>query len=268
MPMDALAEAVLLVLPRLRRYGVAVTGSRRAADQYIELCLETLVQEPDRIALDGDVAVQMFRLFHQAVDACGVEAATQAIDAASEGGLQQAITALALADRRLVLLTLLEGVAVASVAELLGVPTQAAVDRLAVVCAQLKQACAARIVMIEHEAKKADDLAHIISDSGHEVVGVAPGMREAKALMAQSRPNLILADTRDAKMGAIRRLIADDRLPVIFLGTRASVKLLRDGPDSVFVIDDQQDPAKVEATINRALFSRAAEDTAQLAAGY
>ena len=266
--MNALAEAVLLVLPRLRRYGAAVTGSRRAADQYLELCLETLVQEPDRIALDGDIAVQMFRLFHQAVDACGVQAAAQAHDAAPESGLQQAITALALADRRLVLLTLLEGVAVASVAELLGVPTQAAVDRLAVVCAQLKRACAARIVMIEREAKKADDLTHIISDSGHEVVGVAPDIREARALVAQSRPNLILADTRDAKMGAIRHLIADDRLPVIFVGTRASVKLLRDGQDSVFVIDDPQDPAKVEATINRALFGRATDDTVQLAAGY
>jgi len=77
-------------------------------------------------------AVQMFRLFHQAVDACGVEAATQAIDAASEGGLQQAITALALADRRLVLLTLLEGVLRwRASAEAAGVLPQAAVDRLA-----------------------------------------------------------------------------------------------------------------------------------------
>jgi DNA-directed RNA polymerase specialized sigma24 family protein len=266
--MDALAEAVLAVLPRLRRYGAAVTGSRRAADQYLELCLETMVQEPERIALDGDVAVQMYGLFNRAVDACGVEVATEAPDPAPEGGLQQAIATLPLADRRLVLLALLEGIAVEQVGQLLDVSAQAASDRLAVLCTQIKQACAARILMIEHEAKTADDLADIISHSGHEVVGIAPDMREAKTMAARNHHNLILADARDAKMGAIRRLTADDRLPVIFVGTRASVKLLRDGQDCVFVIDDPQDSAEVEAAINRALFSRSGEKIAPLAAGY
>jgi DNA-directed RNA polymerase specialized sigma24 family protein len=266
--MDALAQTILPVLPRLRRYGAAVTGSRRAADQYLELCLETLAQEPERIDPDGEIAAQMFLLFNEAVDACGTEAATHAPDPVPEGGLQQAIAALPVLDRRLVLLTLLEDLPVAESAALLDIAPDEAAARLATLCVQLKQACAARIVMIEHEPQRAKDLADIISDSGHELLGVAHGMREAKAMVAENHPNLILADPRDAKMAAIRRLMADDQLPVIFVGSRASVKLLRDGRDSVFVIDDPRDSAKVEAAINRALLSRAAEGMVQLAAGY
>jgi DNA-directed RNA polymerase specialized sigma24 family protein len=67
------AESVLGVLPRLRRYAAAIMGSARAGNRHVELCLETLIQEPQRVASWRDPSAQLFKLLHEVIDACGLE---------------------------------------------------------------------------------------------------------------------------------------------------------------------------------------------------
>ena len=58
------SQVVAEYLPLLRRYARALTGSQERGVRYVHVCLETLLQEPQRIAPDRDVRLQLFALFH------------------------------------------------------------------------------------------------------------------------------------------------------------------------------------------------------------
>src|ERR1043165_7168158 len=62
--MPELSHDIARHLPFLRRYARALTGSQERGDRYVHVCLETLLQEPQRIAPDRDVRLQLFALFH------------------------------------------------------------------------------------------------------------------------------------------------------------------------------------------------------------
>ena len=66
--MDALKQQIVQRLPYLRRYARALTGSQAVGDQYIRGCLETLLYEPQFMKADGNVSIQLFKLFHKFAD--------------------------------------------------------------------------------------------------------------------------------------------------------------------------------------------------------
>ncbi|MGH7013893.1 MAG: hypothetical protein ACREEL_07015 [Stellaceae bacterium] len=248
-------------MPRLRRYAAAVTGSSHTGDRYIELCLETLIQEPGRLDARRPTAVQLFDLLHDAIDACGLEDEASA-DIEFDGNLSRAILRLQPTDRRLVLLTLLEGFSLERAADMLVLPKGEARRRLAASCAVLRDICVARILVIENKKPLANDLADLISQSGHTLLGVAADTRSAAALAQRRRPDLIVVDLHRGMggIGPVRAMLEGDDMPVVFLGGRPAALRRRDAP--VFVIDDPHDIRVVEDAINRALFCRVAGNEA------
>ena len=62
--MPDVSEKIVENLRYLRRYARALLGSQQTGDTYVRICLEDLLQEPDRISATGDVRLQLFRLFH------------------------------------------------------------------------------------------------------------------------------------------------------------------------------------------------------------
>src|SRR5215475_11442881 len=62
--MAEVSDDVARHLPFLRRYARALTGSQERGDRYVHICLETLLEEPERISPDRDVRLQLFALFH------------------------------------------------------------------------------------------------------------------------------------------------------------------------------------------------------------
>jgi CheY-like chemotaxis protein len=260
--MRASAGSILPLLPRLRRYAAAVTGSSRAGDRYVELCLETLIQEPQRLAPHRGTAVQLFELLHDAIDACGLGNEAPA-ELEFDGSLGRAVGCLPNVDRRLLLLTLLEKFSLNRAAEILAMPKQEARHRFARTCVALRDVCVARILVIEDRKPLADGLADLISQSGHTVVGIATDTRSAAALARRRRPDLVLADLHRGMggIGPVRAMLKGEDLPVVFLGGRPGALRWRGGAP-VFVIDGPWDPRMVEDTIKRALFSRVTNDTA------
>jgi DNA-directed RNA polymerase specialized sigma24 family protein/CheY-like chemotaxis protein len=253
---QALADSILSLLPRLRRYAAAITGSSRTGDRYIELCLETLIQEPRRLTWQRSLAVQMFELLHEAIDACGLEDEPLV---ELDRGLGQAILRLSTDDRRLALLTLLEGFSLDRAAGMLGMSVSEAYRRLAAACSALRDVCVARILIIEDKKSLADDLADLINQSGHTLIGVAADTRSAAAMAQRRRPDLVVADLHRGMggIGPVRAMLEGAAMPVIFLGGRPAALRRREGVP-VFVVDDLHDVRMVEDTINQALLSRVA----------
>ena len=60
----AVSDEIVRSIPYLRRYARALTGSQVRGDQYVRLCLEAIIAEPEKIKPTGDFHQQLFAVFH------------------------------------------------------------------------------------------------------------------------------------------------------------------------------------------------------------
>lgn len=124
-------DEIIRVLPKLRRYACALTGSTRSGDEYIRVALEALVEEPWRLQPGSDVKLELYGLFHRALQICRFQelAVPTASDAAHDVGRR--LMRLSLLNRKLLLLVDLEDFPMSSAAELLRLSEDEAEWRLA-----------------------------------------------------------------------------------------------------------------------------------------
>jgi RNA polymerase sigma-70 factor, ECF subfamily len=123
--MSPLANEIRAVLPSLRRYAFALTGHRRWGDRYIEIALETLLAEPTRIHQGDDVRFKLYELLHDSMGAVTTGAGDpedEPEDFYEEARARRGVLSLPLAERKMVLLVLLEGFAPAQAAALVRLP--------------------------------------------------------------------------------------------------------------------------------------------------
>jgi len=152
--MNSLSQALKATVPGLRRYAAALTGDRTAGDRYIRVTLETLAQEPWRIHVAGDVRFQLYRLFHEVLHIFNTASESEEEVASITAGwqLRQDLADLALLDRELLLLVLLEGFSLKQAAILLNMRVPEAMQRLAKARAQLRRGADQRRYIHQHTA--------------------------------------------------------------------------------------------------------------------
>ncbi len=167
------SEAITRTLPFLRRYARAVTGSQQQGDEWVRLCAEVAVQQPELIAAAEDTKVGVFALFHRLRQPFGeIEEAASGGESV-RGRLKESLTDMAPMQRQVLLLTVLEGFTVADAAHILGVSADEAERSLEEARRELQRVASVRILVIEDEAVIALDVADIVRNAGHEVVGIA-----------------------------------------------------------------------------------------------
>lgn len=54
---------VAALLPQLRSYARDLTGQQTVEDSYFRICLELIVEDPDRLSQEGPLKGELFRLF-------------------------------------------------------------------------------------------------------------------------------------------------------------------------------------------------------------
>jgi predicted DNA-binding protein (UPF0251 family) len=119
----------------LRRYALALTGDRTTGDWYVRVALETLLEEPSRIAPDGDVKFQLYELLCDVLAIGGPASSFPAarFDQDRHGvalNLRDRVLALPLTTRHLLLLVTLEGFALEQAARMMKIPRAEAASRL------------------------------------------------------------------------------------------------------------------------------------------
>jgi DNA-directed RNA polymerase specialized sigma24 family protein len=122
---NRISEAISRALPFLRRYARAVTGSQKRGDEWVRLCAEVAMQQPDLIANTEDTKRGVFTLFHRLQQPFGSLDEPTAENSVS-GRLKESLTDMAPLQRQVLLLTVLEGFTVADAATILGIETEAA----------------------------------------------------------------------------------------------------------------------------------------------
>ncbi len=252
-----ISEAITKTLPFLRRYARAVTGSQQQGDEWVRLCAEVAVQQPELIAEADDTKVGIFALFHRLRQPFGdlEEGATGAESVA--GRLKESLTDMAPLQRQILLLTVLEGFTVGDAAHILGIDIDSAERSLDEARRELQRVASVRVLVIEDEAVIALDVADIVRNAGHEVVGIAATEKAAIELAKKHSPHLVLADIQlrgaDSGISAVNQIMKSMSVPVIFVTGFPERLLTGKQVEPAFVISKPFDPDLLRAAIAQAL---------------
>ncbi len=251
-----LSEAISSTLPFLRRYARAVTGSQKQGDEWVRLCAEVILRQPEVVGEAPNTKLGIFALFHRLRQPFG------GLDAGGESGsvsgrLKESLTEMAPQQRQVLLLTVLEGFTVADAAHILGINVEAAERSLQEARKELQRVASVRVLVIEDEAVIALDVADIVRNAGHEVVGIAATEKAAVDLAKKHSPHLVLADIQlrgsDSGISAVKEIMTSMAVPVIFVTGYPERLLTGTQLEPAFVISKPFDPDLLRAAIAQAL---------------
>lgn len=248
-------------LPYLRRYARAVTGDQRRGDRDVGLALSRLLRDHRGLAGDG-LRLALYRALHEVwqrtaarAASTGTEDAGALIDAALV--LQSRLHELAPPHRQALLLATLEGFPPEDVAAILNCTGAEVEAMLAEAAAELRSQPPSRVLVIEDEPVIALDIATMLEQNGHTVVGIAATRTEAVDLARASRPDLVLADIRlaDESSGidAVREILSDHEVPVVFVTAYPERLLTGARPEPTFLVTKPFDRDILDVTISQAL---------------
>ena len=99
---------IVKFLPYLRRYARALLGSQDRGDEYVRVCLEAYLAEPERIDPSSNIRLELFALFHE-VWSLVDETFPEAVPDPSDSKVLQGVGRLPPRQRQVLLLVSLEG---------------------------------------------------------------------------------------------------------------------------------------------------------------
>lgn len=252
-----LSEVVAGLLPYLRRYARALTGSQRTGDRYAAATLEALLT--DRSAFEQGMShkVALFHAFHMIWTSLGEPVG---IDESGPARKAQAhLKRLTPNTREALLLHSIEDFSREEIALVMARELSEIDHLLSIAAQEMEAAITGKIMVIEDEAIIALDLQAIIAEMGHAITGVAATHRDAVRLARQERPDLILSDIQlaDGSSGieAVNEILAAAAdIPVVFITAFPERLLTGERPEPTFLVTKPFNPDMVKALISQALF--------------
>ena len=248
-------------LPYLRRYARALTGSQEIGDGLVKHALQHLLVQFET-SVEPITRADLFRCLHNVrgllpVPHPGVSSRPDEGDLVQRR-VEERVGSLPVPNREALLLVHTEGFSRTDAAYVLGISTDALAALLDEAWAALKREDPARVLIIEDEAVIALDIAGIVGDMGHRVVGVASRSDQAVALARSERPNLILADIQleDGSTGiqAVERILHGADVPVIFVTAFPERLLTGERVEPTFIVSKPFEPDVLQVAVSQALF--------------
>lgn len=263
--MSANTDTILDNLSYLRRYARALTGSQRAGDNYVRACLETMLEEPQRMK-GAYPKRDVFRLFHEVWQALRSPPETKqgSGNANERQRVAHGLAALPPVERMVLLLTALEAFSVADTAFILDMDEEDVRAASKRARDDIELRASVDILIIEDEPIIAMELSRIVVSMGHKVCGVAAREQEALALAIEKAPALVLADIQlkdgDSGISAVRNILTKLEMPVIFVTGFPERLLTGNTLEPAFVISKPFDPDMLRTVIGQALTVAPASD--------
>ena len=252
-----LSRVVADLLPFLRRYARALTGSQQTGDRFAAMTLEALLTDREIFKTASSNKVALFAAFHKIWTSLGrpIESADTGLGAQA----QMHLSKLTENTREAMLLNTIEEFSVAEVAEIMHVEIAEVDELLEIAVKELDQSTAGDILVIEDEAIISLHIKKIVTEMGHNVTGVARKHKDAVALAAQQRPHLILSDIQlaDGSSGieAVNEILAEaGDIPVIFITAFPERLLTGERPEPAFLITKPYTEEQVRSAVSQAMF--------------
>jgi CheY-like chemotaxis protein/DNA-directed RNA polymerase specialized sigma24 family protein len=251
----SLSQSIRSVLPGLRRYARALTGSQQTGDGLITSVLEGLIADPGGLPGHMPVKVALYRLVLQLYNR-----APASLEVANNGD--------SIADRRLgrisplprqaYLLRALEGFSSEDAASALALSSDEVASLVSQANQEMMRQVATDVLIIEDEPMIALDLKDIMTSLGHNVTAVARTHREAVAAIEAKTVGLVLADIQlaDGSSGieAVNDILGISGVPIVFITAYPERLLTGERPEPTFLITKPFEPENVKAITSQALF--------------
>jgi DNA-directed RNA polymerase specialized sigma24 family protein len=246
-------QTVAKHLPFLRRYARALTGIQSSGDAYVAATLEALIADPPNDC--GNPRIELFRLFSKIWNSDSINQPGSADILRPPERRLSNLTAL---PRQAFLLMALEGFSEEDGAQILDCDIMTLRRLVDDSGRELAAEIATDVLIIEDETFIAIDLAILVENLGHNVIGVARTHKEATKLASTIKPGLILADIQlaDGSSGleAVSELLRSSEPTVIFITAYPQRFLTGERPEPAFLISKPFQPAMVSAIASQALF--------------
>ena len=248
-------------LPYLRRYARALTGSQASGDAFVRATLEAALADRNlRGELKGG-RVPLYRAFTALWNSAGVS-----IDNTGEGGRESAaqdrLAHMTPPSRQALLLTAVEEFSLADAAQIMDLPEVDVAELVLNASAEIARESATSVLIIEDEPLIAMQLEQLVESLGHRICGTAATRTQARQVVAERRPGLVLADIQlaDGSSGldAVDDILVITDIPVIFITAFPERLLTGDRPEPAYLITKPFREEAVKVAISQALFFRAA----------
>ncbi|MEZ5816416.1 MAG: response regulator [Hyphomicrobiaceae bacterium] len=254
----SIASVIAPHLPSLRLFARALTGTQERGDAYVVATLESLVADNSLFRSDLPSKVAAFRVLLQIWGALPINLTTEQPAAGRGSAADRHIETLTPKPRQAFLLAALEGFSIGEIAQVMDLDADEVRKLVNEAGREIAEQISTRVLIIEDEPLIGLDLEDIVTDIGHEVLGIAPTRNEAVALARATRPGLVLADVQlaDGSSGidAVNDILVDLSVPVIFITAYPERLLTGERAEPTFLITKPFRPEMVKAVISQALF--------------
>ncbi|MBV9286697.1 MAG: response regulator [Hyphomicrobiales bacterium] len=254
----SISKDIAPLLPYLRRFSRALNGSQESGDAYLTATLEYLLENPGAFSRELPPRVALYRVFIDVWSAtCFAE---PTLDPSTASAFDCKLATLSSRARQAFLLRTVEGFTIAEAVAAMRLDSARVNSLLERGAHDLAQELATKVLIIEDEPIVAMDLETIIEDLGHRVVGVARARRQAVALAAERKPELIMADIQlaDGSSGleAVNDILTGASKPVVFITAHPAKYLsaATNRPEPAFLLSKPFNPDSVRAAVSQALF--------------
>ncbi len=257
-----LSQIVADLLPYLRRYARALTGSQKSGDSYAAATLEALLVDRSVFEQGLSHKVALFHSFHQIWTSLGAPVSDG--DNSLSEVAQRHLRRLTPNTREVLLLRTIEEFSVSEIAQIMGTDEDEVKHLLSIAMTEMESSISGRVMVIEDEAIIALDLQSIIADMGHQITGVARTHKDAVELSRRELPSLILSDIQlaDGSSGidAVNDILkAAGDIPVIFITAFPERLLTGERPEPAFVITKPYSEEQVRSAVSQAMFFSSTE---------
>lgn len=250
------ATSLAALLPFLRRYARAATGSQASGDALVRATLEAALEDPEMLETISGSQTGLFRAFSAMWSSIDPQVDHSPL-AASEPGVSQ-LGRVPTFRRQALLLNQLEEFSLAETAEILGITEEEAKDLVDAALDDISRDSIADVLIIEDEPLIANHLEDIVRQAGHRVVANATTAEEARAAYELHQPTLVLSDVQlaDGSSGidAVDDILRISPVPVIFITAFPQKFLTGEAPEPAFLITKPFREDTVRTTISQALF--------------
>jgi DNA-directed RNA polymerase specialized sigma24 family protein len=259
----SLADQIAPLLPHLRRYARALTGSQKRGDAYVRSVLEAIVADESVVDGKADVRIGLYRVFHGIWSTADLDVAQPEETGGMESIVSQRLSRMTPINRQALLLTAMEGFSNRETAKILQVDESQVSSLIDVALKEIDNQIATTVLIIEDEPIISMDLEQIVRDLGHDVVATVATRDEAADATATQKPGLVLADIQlaDGSSGidAVKDIFTRFSVPVIFVTAYPERLLTGERPEPTFLITKPFLQSTVKAAIGQALFFNSAE---------
>jgi len=256
-------QQLIKQLPFLRRYTRALLGSQKAGDGLVQETLQSIINGSVALGVDLSPRIALYR-------ACQDVWSRRTQGTPGDGNrADQRLQSLKASSRVALLLTAMEGFSYAETATIMSITIDEVEAQVVAAQVEIDDQLATRVLIIEDEWVIALDLKTLVTELGHEVVGVAPTRTKAVELAKNGDFGLVLADIQlaDGSSGidAVTDILGSFNVPVIFITAFPDRLLTGERPEPTYLITKPFLSENVKATIAQALFFFDAENVAPAA---